>query len=167
MLIEIIREILLTNNFKTNFFIENDVLNSKLINIFTFTCTVFINNCDVIVSIIIKTKFISQFRLIHAINTDISTRFEIVISIHKITIFDRDYMFKSKTKMTNLSIYVYIIDYNVILILIRNENDKSIHIFRNFRFENLIELNHFNVLQVSADHSIFIFKIFKIIHKQF
>ena len=111
-----------------------------MINIFTFTNSTLMKSCNVTILITIQFKFISQIKLIHAIEISISTHFEIVISIHKITIFDRDYMFEFK-KIINLSIYAYIINSNTITIFIENENDKLIHIFKNFCFVTINSRN--------------------------
>ena len=152
ILIEIIRKIHLMNNLKTNFLIENDILNSELIDIFTFTNSAFIESCKIKISITIRAKSALQTRFIHVLEINISARSKIVIFIYKISVSKRDYMFESK-KITNLSVYAHIINDNIISILIRNENDKTIHISRNFRLRNLIELDYFNVLQMSAEHS--------------
>ena len=165
ILTKITKEIYLMNNLKTNLLIENDVLKFESIDIFIFTDSTFIKSCDVTISITIQIRFTSQVRFIHAIKISISANSEIAISIHRITIFDRDYIFESK-ELINLSIYAHIIDSNTTTILIRNENDKSIRISKNFRLENLIELNYFNVLQVSTKHSNLALRILKSTHKQ-
>ena len=165
ILTKIIKEIHLMNNLKTNLLIENDVLKPESIDIFTFTSSTFIKSCNVTISITMQIRSTSQIRLIHAIETSISANSEIAISIHKITILDRDYMFESK-ELINLSIYAHIIDSNTTTILIRNENDKSIRILRNFRLKNLIELDYSNVLQMSTKHSNLALRILKFTHKQ-
>ena len=165
ILTEIIRKIHLVNNLKANLLIENDILNPELIDIFTFTNSAFIKSCKIKISITIRAKSILQIRLIYALEISIPTRSKIVISIHKITVSERDYMFESK-EVTNLSMYAHIIDDNIISILIRNENDTAIHISRNFRLKNLIELDYSNVLQVSAKHSNLALRIPKSMHKQ-
>ena len=165
MFVEIIRKIHLMKNLKTNLLIENDVLNSELINISTFTNSVFIKSCEIIISICIKIKFFSQVRAIHAINTVISSRSKFTISIHKITTSERNYMFESK-KIKNISVYAHVMNVDTSSILVRNEKDKSIRISRNFRLSNLIELEYLNVLQVNTEHADLILKISKSIHKQ-
>ena len=142
ILLEIIKKTHLIDNLKTNLLIENDVLNCELIDIFTFTNSTLIETCNVTILITTQFKFISQIKFIHPIKINILAHSEIVIFIHRITIFDRDYMFEFK--IINLSIYAHIIDSNTITILIRNENDKLIHISKNFRLKNLIELDYLN-----------------------
>ena len=165
ILTEIIRKIHLVNNLKTNLLIENDILDSELIDIFTFTNSAFIESCKIKISITIRARSVLQIRFIHALEINISTRSKIVISIHKITVSERDYMFESK-EVTNLSVYAHIIDDNIISVLIRNENDTTIHISRNFRLKNLIELDYSNVLQMSAEHSNLALRISRSMHKQ-
>ena len=163
--VEVIKEIHLMKNLKTNLLIENDVLNSELIDISTFTNSVFIESCEVIISICIKIRSFFQIRAIHAINTVISSRSKLAISIHKITTFERNYMFESK-EIKNISIYAYIMNVDTSSILVRNEEDKSIRISRNFCLSDLIELEYSNVLQINTEHANLTLKISKSIHKQ-
>ena len=62
----IIREIHLIDDLKANIFIENDVLNSKKFDIFISTSSVYIENCDVTISIFVKNRSIFRTASIHA-----------------------------------------------------------------------------------------------------
>lgn len=63
---KITRKVHLINDLKTNMFIENNVLNLKIIDIFTSTFSVYIESYDVIVSIFIKNRFIARLVSIHS-----------------------------------------------------------------------------------------------------
>lgn len=165
--VEIVKEIHFVDNLKINIFINNDILDSKLIDIFNFISTASIKNCNIIIFIIVKFKSSRQSWVIHAIRSQkILSHFEFTISIPKIVTSKRDYIFKSK-KIKNLAVYAYIIDNNIKAILIRNDDDKTVNILRNFRRKNLIEINLSNVMHVDINHVHFVFKQSKNWHKYF
>ena len=167
VLVEIVREIHLVDNLKINLLIDNDILESELIDIFTFINTAIIESCDVIVSIVVKFKSSRQTRVIHAIRSQrISSHFKLTISIHKIMISKRDYIFESK-EIKNLAVYAHIIDNNIKTILIRNDDDKAMKISRNFRLKDLIEIDFSNVMHVDVKHVDLVIKQFKNLHKSF
>ena len=73
----------LINDLKTYLLIENDILNSKKNGISNLTRTTYIDSCESIILIIIKTEIRSQIRLIHAFKTlIISLKSECLISIY-------------------------------------------------------------------------------------
>ena len=165
--IEIVREIHLIDNLRINFFIDNDILEFEFIDIFTSINTAIIKSCDVIVSIVIKFKSSRQTRVIHAISSQkVSSHSKLTISIYKIMISKRDYIFESK-KIINLAVYAHIIDNEIKAILIRNDGDKAMKISRNFRLKNLIEIDFSNVTHVDVKHVDFVIKQFKDLHKSF
>ena len=175
---KITRKVHFVNNLKANMLIENDVLKSKKFDIFTFTSTVYIESCKVIISIFIKNRFISQSTTIHFIKARIiSSHTKINISIHKISLSKRDYFFEFVE--INFSIYSHVVDTAISVVLIRNNNVESIKIFKNFRLNKLIEIKHFNVFHVkskflnlairilkSKHKKLFLDKILKSIHKK-
>ena len=162
---KIIRKIHFVNNLKANMLIKNDVLRSKKFDIFTSTSTVYIENCKVIISISIKNRFISQSASIHSIKARIiASHTKLSISIHKISLSERDYFFEPAE--ANFSIYFHIVDTAISVILIRNNNVTSIKVFRNFRLNKLIEIKHSNVLHVDSKSSDFAIRILKSKHKK-
>ena len=162
---KITRKIHLVNNLKANMLIENDVLKSEKFDIFTFTSTVYIESCEIIISIFIKNRFISQSATIHFIKTRIiSSHTKISISIHKISLSKRDYFFELVE--INFSIYFHVVDTAISVVLIRNNNVESIKIFKNFRLSKLIEIKHFNVFHVESKSSDLAIRIFKSKHKK-
>ena len=122
------RETHLIDNFKTNMLIENDILKSKKFDIFTSNSFAYIDSYKIIISISIKNRFISQFASKYYVKTCmILSHAEISISIHKISLFERNYLFESAK--LNFSIYFHIVNISINVIIVRNESDKSIKIF--------------------------------------
>ena len=145
---KIIREIHLINDLKTNMLLKNDVLNSKKFDIFTFTSSAYIENCEIIISIFIKNRFVSRSASVHFIKARIiSSRTEISIFIHKISLSKRDYLFESAE--ANFFMYSHIINIIINVILVRNDNAISIKILKNLRLNKLIELKHSNALMIN------------------
>ena len=94
----IIKKNHLIDNLKINMLIDIDLIESKKMNINIFNKTIYIINCDVIVSFDVRT-----FRIIVQISIHvrkiiiISSRLMISLLIHYITIFvNRDFLFESK-----------------------------------------------------------------------
>ena len=146
---KIIREIHLINDLKTNMLLENDVLDSKKFDILTSTSSAYIESCEIIISIFIKNRFVSRSAFVHFIKTRIiSSRTEISILIHKISLSKRDYLFEFAE--ANFFIYSHIVDIIINVILMRNDNAISIKIFRNLRLDKLIELKHSNALMINS-----------------
>ena len=150
------REIHIVDDLKTNMLIENDIIDSKNFIINLNNKTVRINNCDVIVSIEIRSLKISTIQL------SIHLKKIIIVSIHaELTIFIycmksilfvvRDFLFESKV-INQLSIYVHLIDAIIETIIVRNDNDMSIQISRNMRLNKITELKYFNVFFVDNEN---------------
>lgn len=146
----IIRKVHLINDFKVNFLIDNDILDSEKIDIFNSTESANIASCNVTISIIIKTET-QQFRLIHAVKTClISAKSECLMTIHRlIFLSDRDFLFESVE--ANFIIYAHLMNENTFSILIQNEDNKRMKISRNFRLRTVTKLDYFNVYQVNFD----------------
>ena len=163
---KIIRKVHLVNNLKTNMLIENDVLKSKKFDIFISISSVYIDSCDVIISIFIRNRFVFQSASVHFTKFCIvSSRTEISISIHRISLSDRDYFFEL-TK-ANFSIYCHIVDTITNVVLIRNDKNKTVKISKNFRLNKFVELEHFNAFHVNSESSNFVIRRLKSEHKKF
>ena len=149
--IMIIREIYLIDNLKTNMFIDNDLMKLKKIDINVTKKSIHIDNCDVIVVLNVKTSRIIVHTSIYVRKTIIvSSHIEIVLSIHFTIIFaNRDFLFESKN--FNLSFYVHLTNVEFKNILVKNDDDKSIHISRNCRVNWMIEIDFSNVYQMYVD----------------
>ena len=165
--VEIIKEIHLIDNLKVNFLIDNDVLDFEFIDIFTFINTIFIESCNVIISIVVKFRSFSQIRSIHTTKENkISSHSELTISIHKIVAFDRDYIFESK-KIANFAVYAHLMNNNIKTILVRNDTHKTVQISKNFRLKDLIEIDFSNAMHVNTNYFNLILKRSKYFHKSF
>ena len=147
----ITREIHLIDNLKINMLIENDFMKSKKIDINVTKEIAHIDSCDVIVALNVKISRIIVHTSIHARKTIIVfSHIEIVLSIHFTTIFaNRDFLFESKN--LNLSLYVHLTNVEFKNIVVKNDNDKFVHISRNCRVERMIELDFSNAYVISID----------------
>ena len=85
------------DDLKVNILIDNNCINLKSIAVNEAKSTAYINSCDIIVSMNIKTSHIIIYISIHAYKTIImSLQFEVTISMHYITVsINRDFLFKS------------------------------------------------------------------------
>ena len=136
---------------KANMFIKNDVLKSKKFDIFISISSIYIDSCDVIILIFIKSRFVFQSKSLHFTKSHvISSRIEINIFIHRITLFERDYLFEFAE--TNFSFYCYIIDIIISVILIRNNNNMFSKIFRNFLSNKFVELKYAFYLNMNSSN---------------
>ena len=144
----ITREIHLIENLKANVLIDNDVLNSEKFDIFISTSSAYIESCNVIILIFVNNRSSSRTISIHATKTMIiSSKSEQTIFIHKISLSNRHYIFESAN--ANFSIYSHIVDTTTNVILIRNDENRFVKIFRNFHLNKLIEFDYFNVYLIS------------------
>ena len=149
--IMIIKKIHLIDNFKINMFFEIDLIKSKKIDINILNKTIYIDNCDVIASLKIKTSRIVVRISIYARKIIVvSSYFEITFSIHYITIsIEKNYFFESNE--FNFVLYAHFVDVNFKHILIRNDNAQIVHIFRNCRMKRMTKINFFNAFQIHAN----------------
>ena len=75
---------------------------------------------------------------------------ELIFSMHYIIVlFDRNYLFESNE--FNFSFYVHLINFIFKHIVVRNENNQTIHIFRNCRVDYMIKIDFINVFQIHVD----------------
>ena len=162
----IIREIHLIENLKANVLIDNDVLNFEKFDIFISTSSAYIENCNVIIFISVNNRLNSKTISIHAIKTIIiSSKSKQTIFIHKISLSNRHYIFESAN--ANFSIYSHIVNTITNVILIRNDENKFVKIFRNFHLNKLIKFDYFNVYLINNDLYDLIVRKSKSEHKAF
>ena len=142
-------------------------MNFELIDIFTFINIAFIESCNVTILIVVKFRSFFQIRFIYVTKiSNILSHSEYAISIYKIIASERNYIFKLK-KIVNLVVYAHLIDNDIKAILIRNDNNTSVQISRNFRLRNLIEIDFSNALHIDTTHADFALKKLKYAHKSF
>ena len=145
--------------------IENDIFESKLIDIFTSINTAYIESYDVTIFIVINAWFKSQYMLVHTLKTTtVFFEIECVLRIHNITLPKRDYLFESTTS-ANFFVYAHVINSNTKFPLIRNEINFFVTISRYFPLKTLNEMNYFNFYLINANNSNFAIRFLKANHK--
>ena len=164
------REIHLIDNFKANMLIDNDVLDSKNVVINSIKRQAFIISTKTIIFVNIRSFKTSIQRSIHIRKiTVISSQSEVAISIHHAFFSaSKDFLFESIDDI-NLTLYAHLVNASTSTILIRNDRNQTIQIFRNFRLDRITELNFSNVFQINIENvnnvKHLIVKKFKSIHK--
>ena len=125
--------------------------------------TVYIDSCDVIVLMNIKTSRIIIHISMYTYKTIImSSQFEITISMHYITVLtDKNFLFESINQL-NLTFYAHFANFDIRSIIIRNDDDKAVHLSRNCRVDRMIEVKFLNVFQMKSKVYDLIIKILKI-----
>ena len=163
----IIREIYLIKDLKTNLLIDNDIFEFELIDIFTFISTIYIDNCDITIFIVINNRFKFQRLSIYVLKTaTIFSKIEYFFKIPNTVLSKRNY-FLELTSTANFFIYFYIINSKTNFILRRNNIEKFITVSRNFRSKMLHEINYFNVYMINSKISDLAIKFSKLKHKIF
>jgi hypothetical protein len=144
------REVHLMNDLKINMLINNDILRFEEIFIDEINVKVIIANCQhMIISIEIRTltkKMINKVFHVRFI-TIISSYSMIIISIHRSNLSsNRNFLFE----LTDLIISMYAHTLNDFIndVMIKNEFNKSIKIFRNARLETITKLFYLNAFHV-------------------
>ena len=150
--------------FKINLMIENNFINFKLINISTFTNSTYIDSCEVTILIAIKLRFKVRTMLIHTFkSTIVSFEFESLLVIHNNTLFDRNHFFQLSS--ADFSIYAHVVNSDTKSLLIRNEESQSIKSSKNFRLNNINDMNYFNAYLIDSKFANFVIKSSKNEHK--
>ena len=143
------RKIYLIDNFKANMFFDNNILSSKIIVINIVKKFVIIESIDAFISL--KTRFdkIVVQHSIHLRKTAIISSYsKITISINHLTLLTiKNFLFELNNDL-NVFIYVYLIDVFIVAVLIRNDKNVSIKIFRNFRLDQVFEIDYSNTFHI-------------------
>ena len=148
---KITKEIHLIDNLKINMLLNNDVIESEKIDVSISNKSVYIDSCEVIASLEVRTSRVIVQISVHARKiTVISSHSELIFSMHYIIVsFDRNYLFESNE--LNLSLYAHLIDSIFKHIVDRNEDNQVVHIFRNCRVDHMIEIDFIIVFQIHVD----------------
>ena len=144
------RELYVINALKINVFIDNDIMSAKNILIDLTKRIIKIERYKIIVSIKVKTSHdIAVQKSIHLRKIIvILSRFKQMIGIYHLTVFvNRDYFFEF-TELNYLTIYVYMIDVIIKIVMMRNKFDIIIHILRKHRLNKVTELKLLNIYQI-------------------
>ena len=143
----------LVDNFKTNMLLSNDVIDSEKIDVSISNKSVYIDNCEVTISLEVRISRVIVQTSIHARKiTVVFSHNELIFSMHYTTVsLDRDYLFESDE--LNLSFYAHLIDSIFKHIVVRNEDSQAVHISRNCRVDYMIEIDFINVFQIHVDEA--------------
>ena len=149
------RKMHLISHFKINMLIKNDIIIFENIVIDSTKKQIHIDNCDIIVFVKIRFRNTqTQQRFIHAKKIIIlSSRNQLIISIHQFNdeLFEnRDFFFEFDD--TKFIFYVHLIDFFIKIVLISNDIDKIIKIFRNYRLNKFVEFDYSHVFHIDNEN---------------
>ena len=144
----------LIKNLKINIFIDIDIIILENIIIDLIKKKTFIQNCDVIVFLEIRSRFNHvQQRFIHAkkIITFLSRNQLIIFVYYFVNDLSNDRNFLFESKNINLILYAHVVNVFTKTILVINDIDKIVRVSRNCRLNKLIELDFSHVFYVEND----------------
>ena len=162
----------LIKKLKVNMLIDINVIISKNIIIDLIKKKIVIQSCDIIVSLEMRSRFNHvQQRFIHVKKIiTLLFRNQLIIFVHHFVddlSNNRNFLFESKN--TNIILYVHIIDVFIKAILVINDTNKIVRVFRNYRLSKLIELDFSHVFYVENNDNFakLIIRKLKFEHKSF
>ena len=134
-------------NLKTNMFFNNNVINSKKIVFDVTKKFVVINSINVIITL--KSRSIKNVvsKLVHLRKLIIVLiRIKMIVNVHNACLSkNKNFLFEFNDDVIKLIIYTHFVDVFTFSILIRNNKNYSIKIFKNARLDKIIEINFSNV----------------------
>ena len=149
------REIHIVDDLKVNILIDIDVIDAENIIIDIESKIARIDNYNVIISIEVcnSQAEIAMQKLVHLRKTIIvSSHSKLTIEIHNFNVSDKDFLFESD-EILFLTVYAHMIDISIKAIVMRNDFDQVVQIFRNQRLERLIELEYLNAYLIDQDET--------------
>ena len=148
------REIYLINNLKINILIKNDITSVEKFIIDMTKKHVIINNINVFIALNIRSFKIVIQRLIHLRKIIvIFLHAKMIIFVHNVILsINRDFLFELNDDI-NLSMYVYLVDVFTFFIVIRNEQNMSIQISRNYRLDRIFEFDFINIFHINDSNN--------------
>ena len=164
------REIYLMNNLKINMLIDNDIIDFEDFDINMIKRQIIIESIDVIISLKIRSLKSAIQKSIHLKKIIVvSSHAAMIVAVHHADLsITRDFLFESNDDL-NFIMYVHLIDVDIKCVLIRNDKNVSIMIFRNYRLDRIFELNFSNVFHIDSyvddDVTHLTIKKLKTIHK--
>ena len=143
------RKIYLIDNLKINIFIENNITNIEKFIIDITKKRVIINNIDTFITLNVRLFKIAIQRLIHLRKIIVISLYaKMIISIHNVIFSNnQDFLFESNDDI-KLLIYVRLVNAFIFFIIIRNEQNVSIQISRNYRLNRISKLDFSNVFYI-------------------
>ena len=137
------------DNLKINIFFDNDITSVEKFIIDIIKKRVIINDIETFIALNIRSFKVAIQRLIHLRKIIVIFLYtKMIISIHNVILSNnRNFLFESNNDI-KLSIYVYLVDAFTIFIIIRNEQNVSIQISRNYRLNRISKLNFSNIFYI-------------------
>ena len=128
-----------------------------------------IDSIDIIISLKIRFFKLTIQRFIYFKKiTIISSHVELIVVVHHIELtITRNFLFESNDNF-NLIMYAHLVDAFIKFIIVRNDKEFSIMIFRNFRLNKIFEIDFSSDFHIDIDDEnvkYFVVKEFKFIHK--
>ena len=164
------REIHLVDNLKTNMLIDNDIIDFEDFDINMTKRETIIESIDVIISLKVRSLKSAIHKSVHLKKTIVvSSHVAIVISVHHVDLsITRDFLFESNDEL-NLIMYVHLVDSDIRCVMMRNDKDQSIRIFKNYQLNRIFEIDYSNAFHfdsyVDDDLTHLTVKEFKITHR--
>ena len=129
-------------------FIDNDIIVFENIFIDFKKQKTTIRSCDIIVFLKIRSKIArAQIRFVHVKKKIVLfSRIQLIVVINDFNndlTFDYDFLFESND--IEFTLYVHLIDSFIKIILITNNIDQFMKIFRNFKLKKLMKFDYINV----------------------
>ena len=144
------REIHLIDNLKINIFFDNDITSVEKFIIDIIKKHIIINNIEIFIALNIRSfKVAIQYLIYLRKIIMIFSYTKMIISIHNVILSNnRDFLFESNDDI-KFSIYFYFVNTLTIFIIIRNEQNVSIQISKNYRLNWISKLNFSNVFYIN------------------
>ena len=137
-------------------FFDNNIMKFKRIIINIVKKFVIINSIDAI--IFLKTRFDKNIiqKLIYLRKIVVVLVYiEIIVVVHNVCLLkNKDFLFEFSNNVNELVMYVYFINTFMLFILIRNNQNFFIRIFKNYRLEKFIKIDFFNAFQIKINENV-------------
>ena len=163
------REIHVVDDLKTNILIDNDIMSSKDIFVDSKKHSTNIENCKIIVSMKVKSFDAIISKSIHLRRIIlILSRWEILVKIHYLAVFDKDYLFELEN-ISHLIAYAHLVNVFTKTIILRNELNKFVQMSRNHRLNRFSEIKYANTYHIDSINNNakdLVVRRFETIHKQ-
>ena len=163
------REIHFVDNLKINMFLNNDIIEFENFAIDMIKKHAIIDNIDIIISLKIRFFKLTIQRFVHFKKIIvISLHVEMIVVVHHTELsITKKFLFESNDNF-NFILYTHFVDAFIKSIIVRNDKEFSIMIFKNFRLDKIFEIDFFNDFHIDIDDDdvkYLIVKKFKFIHK--
>ena len=163
------REIHFVDNLKVNMFLNNDIIEFENFAIDMTKKHAVIDSIDIIISLKIRFFKLTIQRSVHFKKiTVISSHVEMIVVVHHAELsITKNFLFESNDNL-NFILYAHLVDASTKSIIVRNDREFSVMIFRNFRLDKIFEIDFLSDFHIDIDDEnvrYFVAKKSKFIHK--